>query len=206
MTRKPDGPKLYLARPCNSRGFSLVIILIMMGVLALLALGAMKSGTMQERMVGNARDHHVALQAAEAALRDAEQDIESNANAAVGFTVGCTNGLCIAPSDAPPGVGAGGPQSAPLWQNMDWATNARAYGSVTSAPALLGPGNTSLASQPRYFIERLPTVPGKGESVGFGGGWTNAPTLRARAYRITVRASGIRAATVVILQSVYVKQ
>ena len=45
-----------------------------------------------------------------------------------------------------------------------------------------------------------------GESAGFGGGWSNAPAVSARAYRITVRASGIRSATVVMLQSVYVKQ
>ena len=43
-----------------------------------------------------------------------------------------------------------------------------------------------------------------GESAAIGGGST--PTPRARAYRITVRASGIRASTVVMLQAVYVKQ
>ncbi len=171
----------------------------MMLALAMLALGAMNSSIVQERMVGNARDRQVALQAAEAAIRDAEIDIEANPNAAVGFTEACAEGLCIAPSDT-----VNGPQSAPMWQTINWA-NTRAYGSRSNAPALLGPDNLALATQPRYFIENLPVLPPMpGESAAIGGG--SNPTPRARAYRITVQASGIRTATVVMLQSVYVKQ
>ncbi len=183
----------------RTRGFSLIIILLMMLAVAMLALGAMNSSIVQERMVGNARDRQVALQAAEAAIRDAEIDIEANPNAAVGFTEACTDGLCIAPSDT-----VSSPQSAPLWQTINWA-NSRAYGSRSSVPALLGPDNLALSAQPRYFIESLPVLPPMpGESAAIGGG--SNPTPRARAYRITVRASGIRSATVVMLQSVYVKQ
>jgi type IV pilus assembly protein PilX len=173
----------------------------MMVALSMLALGSMNSSIVQERMVSNARDRHVALQAAEAAIRDAERDIEDNIDAAVAFSDTCVGGLCIPLSDT-----ATNPQSAPRWQTIDW-TLARAYGARTAAPALLGPENQSLASQPRYFIENLPALPpGVGDSAGIGGGWNNTPPPRARAYRITVRASGIRAATVVMLQSVYVKQ
>ncbi len=183
----------------QARGFSLIVILLMMVALAMLGLGAMNSSIIQERMVGNARDRQVALQAAEAAIRDAEIDIEVNLDAAVGFVVGCANGLCISPSDS-----SDSPVSAPLWQTINWDAT-RAYGSRTAAPALLGPDNLALAAQPRYFVENLPVLPPMpGESAAIGGGSTPAP--RARAYRITVRASGIRASTVVMLQSVYVKQ
>jgi type IV pilus assembly protein PilX len=182
-----------------ARGFSLIVILLMMVALAMLGLGAMNSSIIQERMVGNARDRQVALQAAEAAVRDAEIDIERNVNAAVGFAEGCANGLCISPSDS-----SDNPLSAPLWQGINWDAT-RVYGSSTGAPALLGPDNVALAAQPRYFVENLPVLPPMpGESAAIGGGSTPAP--RARAYRITVRASGIRASTVVMLQSVYVKQ
>jgi type IV pilus assembly protein PilX len=182
-----------------ARGFSLIAILLMMVALAMLALGSMNSSIIQERMVGNTRDRQVALQAAEAAIRDAEIDIELNVNAAVGFAVGCANGLCISPSDT-----TDNPLSAPMWQGIDWNIT-RTYGSRTGAPALLGPDNVALAAQPRYFVENLPVLPPMpGESAAIGGGSTPAP--RARAYRITVRASGIRASTVVMLQSVYVKQ
>lgn len=185
--------------PHPARGFSLIVILLMMVALAMLALGSMNSSIIQERMVGNGRDRQVALQAAEAAVRDAEIDIEVNLDAAVGFVVGCANGLCMSPSDS-----SDNPLSAPLWQTINWDTT-RAYGSRTGAPALLGPDNVALAAQPRYFVENLPVLPPMpGESATIGGGSTPAP--RARAYRITVRASGIRASTVVMLQSVYVKQ
>ncbi len=188
-------------KPAPTAGFSLLAILLLMLVLSMLTMGAMNSSIVQERMVGNARDRHVALQAAEAALRDAEADIEANVDAGSGFAEGCAAGLCIPPSDT-----ANNPQSAPLWQTINWATT-RAYGSRTGAAALLGPDNAALATQPRYFIERLPTLPPvAGESAGFGGGWSNAPAPHARAYRITAQASGMRSATVVMLQSVYVKQ
>lgn len=182
-----------------ARGFSLIVILLVLVAMAMLGLGAMNGSMLQERMVANARDRQVALQAAEAAIRDAELDIETNITAANGFTEGCNSGLCIAPSDT-----ANNPVSAPLWQSVNWETT-RLYGSRTGATALLGPDNVALAAQPRYFVENLPVLPPMpGESAAIGGGATPAP--RARAYRITVRASGIRASTVVMLQSVYVKQ
>ena len=197
MNRSPR----LLARAAPARGMSLLFIMLMMLALALLALGAINSSIVQERMVGNARDRHVALQAAEAALRDAELDLENNLQADSGFAAGCAAGLCLPPSDS-----ADNPQSAPLWQTLDWAS-ARAYGSRTGAAALLGPENAALSAQPRYVIERLPTLPPpSGESAGFGGGWSNAPAVHARAYRISVRASGMRSGTVVMLQSLYVKQ
>jgi type IV pilus assembly protein PilX len=189
-------------RSTPARGFSLLVILLTMLVLSFLALGAMNSSIVQERMAGNARDRNVALQAAEAALRDAEAEIEANPNAADGFTPECTNGLCIPPSDT-----ASGPKSAPAWQTIDWSSQTRVYGSRTKAAALPGPGNSALASQPRYFIERLPTLPPRsGDSGCTGGGCGNAPNDKARAYRITARATGVQASTVVMLQSVYVKQ
>jgi type IV pilus assembly protein PilX len=200
-SRRLSSPRYAIGRR-PGRGFSLLMILLLTAVLALLALGAMNSSIVQERMAGNARDRQVALQAAEAALRDAEAEIEANADAASGFTDGCGNGLCIPPSDT-----ASGAQSAPRWQSIQWATQTRAYGSQTGAPPLLGPDNQPLATPPRYFIERLPTLPPpSGTSACMGGGCLNHPAEKARAYRITVRASGVRATTVVMLQSVYVKQ
>lgn len=179
----------------------MVAILLMMLVLAFLALGAMNSSILQERMAGNARDRNVALQAAEAALRDAELDIETNLSASSGFDDACTTGLCL-----PPSMTASAPQSAPMWNSIDWANQARTYGSRTAAAALVGPNNEALGSQPRYFIEMLPSLPpAAGESACIGG-CTTVATEKARAYRITVRASGVRASTVVMLQSVYVKQ
>jgi type IV pilus assembly protein PilX len=194
LPRHPRSPR----RP--ARGFSMLFILLMMVVVGFLALAGMSTGIVQERMAGNARDQNVALQAAEAALRDAEADIQANLDANSGFSTACATGLCT-----PPSMAASGAQSAPLWQTIDWSTQARAYGSRTAAPALLGPNNQALSAQPRYFVEMLPSLPAAaGGSACLG--CTTTATDRARAYRITVRASGVRDTTVVMLQSVYIKQ
>jgi len=186
----------------KQHGLSLITSLLFMVAALILGVSVMSINVMQERMIGNTKDRELAMQAAEAALRDAERDIEANLDATSAFVEGCAGGLCIPPSDT-----ASGPTSAPLWQTIDWASKSRAYGSRTAAPALLGPANTALATQPRYFIERLPTLPPRsGEDACVGGGCSNVAVDRARAYRITVRASGVRSATEVMLQSVYVKQ
>lgn len=181
-------------------GFTLLAILVMIVVLGFLALAAVSTGIVQERMAGNARDRNVALQAAEAALRDAELDIETNLSVASGFSDACATGLCL-----PPSMVASGAQSAPKWGDIDWAAQSRAYGSITTAAALKGSNNEVLASQPRYFVEMLPSLPpAAGSSACVG--CTTVAAERARAYRITVRATGVRDSTVVMLQSVYVKQ
>jgi hypothetical protein len=51
--------------------------LLLIAVLASLGVGAMNAGLLQERMAGHARDRQQAMQAAEAALRDAEADIRA---------------------------------------------------------------------------------------------------------------------------------
>ena len=93
------------------------------------------------------------------------------------------------------------PTSQPLWQTIDWSASAgqsRAYGSVTGATALPG-----VAAPPRYIVELLPALPPiSGQSANLG----NSDEEAAQAFRISVRATGLRTSTVVILQSTYVKR
>lgn len=184
------------AEHTRPRGFSLITILVMMVVLMSLALAAMNSGVIQERMAGNARDRNIALQAAEAALRDAEADIEANLSVASAFVSACTGGLCL-----PPSMTSSSPTSTPLWQTIDWSASAgksRAYGSATGATALPG-----ISAAPRYIVELLPVMPPQaGQSANLG----SAEEASAQAFRVTARATGVRASTVVILQSTYIKR
>ena len=196
---KPARQSHPLRRTARSgqRGITLAAILVMMLALAFLGLGAISSSALQERMAGNSRDQNVAMQAAEATLRDAEKDIEANL-ATGGFSYSCTSGLCL-----PPSMAASGATSAPVWQQMTWSSIARTYGSRTAQSALVGPGNVALANQPSYIVELLPQLlPSPGDSA-----CTNcAPSLTGQPYRITVRAYGVRSSTVVMLQSTYIKQ
>lgn len=188
---RAGGPR----RGRQSRGFSLLAVLLMMAVLAFLSLGALNVSLIEERMAGNSRDRSLALQAAEAALRDAEADVEANLSADSSFVTGCTGGLCV-----PASMAASGAVSTLRWRSIAWTSAAgqsRAYGSVTGAAAL-----PDVAAQPRYIVELLPQLPPpSGQSANLGSSST-AP----QAFRITARGVGLRDTTVVILQSTYIKQ
>ncbi|KJS73675.1 MAG: pilus assembly protein PilX [Pseudomonas sp. BICA1-14] len=60
------------------RGAVLLVALIMLLLLTILGAAAMRDTNLQERMAGNMRDHNLAFQAAEAALRFAEQEVKTD--------------------------------------------------------------------------------------------------------------------------------
>jgi type IV pilus assembly protein PilX len=182
-------------------GMSLFPALMFLLVLAVLGVSALNSSLMQEKMVSNTKDANLAFQAAEAALRDGEADVERNKSfwTTTSFTSACPNGLCVPPSTWP------SPSSLDISKAIDW-TNAgltRTYGSQTSAPSL-----PDVAAQPKYVIERIPPPPGlpatPGSSVGMGCGAACPPPAAGFAYRLTVLATGARPETQVVLQSTYI--
>jgi len=181
----------------RERGISLVTTLVLM--LATLGLGVavMSVNVMEERMIANTKDRDLALQAAEAALRDAEQDVASNVSPTTGFSDTCASGLCTPPSQRD----ALGPlASLPVDDSrlgFDWTVDANVlrYGQFTGAAAF-----PSVAAQPRYVIEKFSFLgTPAGESVVLGA----EPTAPGVGYRITARAVGARPETVVVLQSIY---
>jgi type IV pilus assembly protein PilX len=191
---KSNAPSIAGAR---ERGISLVTTLVLM--LATLGLGVAVMGVnaMEERMIANTKDRDLALQAAEAALRDAEQDVATNISPATAFSDGCTNGLCTPPSQRDAlGALASVPVDDPRL-GFDWTVdaNVRRYGQYTGAAAF-----PSVTAQARYVIEKFSFLgTPAGESVVLGA----EPTAPGVGYRITARAVGARPETVVVLQSIY---
>ena len=177
----------------RQRGVSLVTALLFMVATLLLGVSVMGVNAMQERIIGNTRDHDLALQAAEAALRDAEADIVANIGPASAFDAVCTRGLCTPPSQRVPA------STLPVEQQaaFSWGS-ARIYGEFTRAAAF-----PSVNAQPVYVIEKLgPLGAAPGESAALG-----APAgVVGTGYRITARAVGVRPETVVVLQAVYAKR
>jgi len=173
----------------RERGASLVVALIFLIILTMLGLTTMRVATMEERMSGNSRDRSLAFQAAEAALRDAEMDIEDlkvdgsrkNVNRISGMAgadANCTNGLCC---------NVGGltciEPSSPVYISKSLKTAPSvAFGQYTEAPPMSG-----LSLQPRYLIE---------------------PFIRddTNHYRITARGYGVNPDTQVTLQEIYIKE
>ncbi len=188
-------------RPTRSahrqRGLSLVTTMVLM--LATLGLGVAVMGVnaMEERMIANTKDRDLALQAAEAALRDGEQDVSINVSPTSVFTDACASGLCTPPAQRDAmGSRASLPVTDPLL-GFDWAANGmvRQYGQYTGAPQF-----PSVSQQPRYVIEKFSYLgTPAGESVVLG----SEPVAPGVGYRITARGVGARPETVVVLQSIY---
>ncbi len=65
---------LQLPRRTGQRGMSLVLVLLLLVILTLAGLAASTMSMNSERLARNTRDETIALQAAEAALRDARMD------------------------------------------------------------------------------------------------------------------------------------
>lgn len=169
-------------------GISLVVVLVFLVMLSLLGVTAMRTAGIEEKMSGNERDRQLAFEAAEAALRDAERDVQLNLTAGAPFNTACNNGLCI--------PAAGG---ASVAETIDWSgALPRVYGAQTGA----GPFPFPVGRQPRYIIELLPNMaPPAGESMSI-----SSTTSAGTPFRITATGWGRRLSTQVQLQVVYVRR
>lgn len=189
-------------------GAALIVTLMMLVAVLLLGMSASQIALLGEKAARNDRDRQVAFQAAEAALLDAETDIEDSPDAsrsrshlfahdrAEGFEQGCAagakniyQGLCERAQD-----------DTAVWQTvdlLDHSDEARSvsYGRFTGRAIQTGEG--SLPSRPpRYIVELLPyTLEGEAatiDDVSF-------------VYRITAVGFGMRESTQVVLQTFYRK-
>ncbi|MHB8482953.1 MAG: pilus assembly PilX family protein [Nitrospiria bacterium] len=186
----------------NEKGVAFLTVLMFLVALAVVGVAAMQMNTLEERMVGNSGDLNVAFQAAEAALRNGENDLLSGiVNRNSPFNNGCNNGgFCTPPANGVPwGLTT-------VWNN---ATTYRAYGAGTPATALAGPSGAFLNPQPKYIVELLPDVPlVPGNSLSRG---INPPS-NGTAYRVTSWGAGLRQSqpgvpqSQVVVQSVFVTQ
>lgn len=203
----------------RSRGFSLIVVLLMLLVVTVLALGAAQTSLVSERGARNDRDTEVAFQAAEAALLDAESDV-------LGPNDNARQRLCLFSSRDiaafAAGCGAGGdrqglcapvePGSEPAWTSADFSADAGtsvAYGAFTGQTYLGGGGGAAAsrragalpARAPRYIVE----------AVRSHGGWQADQLQSASAegarylFRVTAIGYGAREETQVVLQTTLFK-
>lgn len=180
---------MNIAPSRRQRGASLFVALVMMIAITLIGVVSVNLSTSEERLARNTRDTNIALQAAEAALRDAETDITTTRalSGATLFSNTCNQaggkGLCM-----PATTGT------PRWEEfMEDAASSIEYGEETGVPGL--PANVSggVAAQPRYLIEAVPDTAGTSLRAG-----------SARfVYRVTALGYGSLDGTRVMLQEFF---
>jgi len=169
----------------RQRGASLLIVLLMLVVIMLFGVSAAQLTLMNEKSSRNDRDRHIAFQAAEAGLRDAERDIAGGRitpevfpdRAGTCHGIGAHGGLCLATANTAP------------WRLIDFSASEPSvrYGQFTGLS--FPHGTASLPAQPpRYLIELLRL--------------TTADRQVVVRYRVTAIGFGPNPTTQVMLQTV----
>ncbi len=160
----------------SQSGVVLVISLIMLLLLTLIGVAALQTTTLEEKMAGNMLDKNIAFQAAESALKAAEETLAGPGALPVFVDTG-VGGFYSENSTIP--------SATAILTNDFWTDNPVATSTVTT----LGNG----IDTPQYVIQSLPVI-----CPGFC-----PPDPLKTPYRVTVRATGRSDNTVVILQSIY---
>ncbi|MCP1726273.1 type IV pilus assembly protein PilX [Natronospira proteinivora] len=162
--------------PSRQGGAVLLFSLIVLLLLTVIGVTAMQTTTLQERMAGGQRDRHLAVQGAEAAVREAERFLQQ---ATLPQFLGAENGL-YHHNDYP----------APSWQDFGWGSGYRNYDG--------GDMDGLLAEAPGYYIERLPPVANPDGSLVGGEAIEDTEF-----YRITARSTGGSGQSEVIVQVIF---
>ncbi|MBD9435375.1 pilus assembly protein [Pseudoxanthomonas sp. PXM03] len=151
------------------QGVALIVVLILLIVMSILGIVIMRSSAMQERMSANLRDRSLGFQAAEGALRYAQDQVlgAGNWHTQIPTAANCATGICPTGSD-------------PVWVQVPAGTydEARLAGAV-----------------PEYWIEYLGVGPGyKGACDTL----PPSVDCQSPMYRVTARSRGVGRADVVV--------
>ncbi|MCR6475479.1 PilX N-terminal domain-containing pilus assembly protein [Variovorax sp. ZS18.2.2] len=204
-------------RSPQQRGFSLIVVLLLLLVAMVLGVGAAQVSLVNERSARNDRDAEVAFQAAEAALVDAETDVLGpnentrqrlclfNRQDATAFVAGCggdgeQQGLC---ATAEPGTD-------PAWMATDLSAGSGksvAYGTFTGQTYFSGDAATGSragalpARAPRYIVEAVRSRGGLQANVLQSASAQDASYI----FRVTAIGYGMQEETQVVLQTTLYK-
>ena len=154
------------------RGSSLLVALMFLIIVAMIGVSVGNVGVLEEKMAGGTRDRDLALQAAEAAMRDAELRLATTAFRANTFPLWVTS---VSPNS----------NSATFWEtcfagSASPCQSANRYSPVNALPTT---GTDRIAAPPVFIVEEKP-ISGSN-----------------RIFRVTTRANGGSADAVVILQA-----
>lgn len=177
----------------GQRGFALFIVLMVMIVVAFLVVTAAQSYNTEQRISANESDRKLALSLAEAALREGELqvlDLEYDTDSKVTFSENCGKGLCTAVNVRTNNTGNEEAFDNIVVQGKPTVEAVKRFCPANSTDLCIDKkgmeykkGTRSVSKMPRYIIEYLGVK--NGENV----------------YRVTAKAWGKNANTMVVLQS-----
>lgn len=180
----------------GQRGSALFIVLMVMIVVAFLVVTAAQSYNTEQRISANESDRKLALSLAEAALREGEfqvLDLEYTADSKVTFSENCEKGLCTAVNVRTNNANEESfgnivVQGTPIVEAVKRSCPAKSGKNsiglcIDNQGVEYKKGTASVSKMPRYIIEYLGVK--NGQNV----------------YRVTAKAWGKNANTVVVLQS-----
>lgn len=175
--------------PLQQRGSVLIVSLILLMLFTLIGVSAVKQTSLEERMVFNTHDGQVAFQAAESALREAEQWLDTLDDLpheeVCASTSNCQNVAVIsADDDAFDSV-----DDLRALDESAWQTHA------TTVTADLDEVN----EKPRYLVREVRFIP---DSLTVG---TGVPPGRYL-YEITARGEGVSNKADKVLQSTFIRR
>ena len=164
----------------NQSGVALMVSMVVLLLLTILMIAAIKVTTLEQKMAGNLYQDNIAFQAAESALREAEQYIDSGAvafkplklsGAPFRATEGssCVNGMCA--------------ETTPLQSSK--------FPNVSGTLKTSGTGISNISKEPQYMIELVRVDPSTDSSRVYA------------TFRITTQAWGNDPNSLVALQSTY---
>lgn len=169
----------------GQQGMVLIVSLIILIIVTLIAVTALRVTILEERMAGNARDRQLAFEAAEYALREAQDFLAAPVLPKFTATGGSTGAYFSGLNTNPGGAG-----DVAYWSSThNWTANAIA--ATQSAGVLSG------QTQPRYVVEEFPAI----SCDGYSSKWPPPPPRNV--YRATARGTGRTTDSVVILQIWY---
>lgn len=175
-------------------GVILVISMIMLLMLTIIGLTGTQVTGLEEKMAYNTRDHNLALQAAEAALRGGEAQIET----IVALSAFDGNNGLLGEDDTQLDFDA-----QTTWADVNSNNNNDDDNSIE-----FNTGITLLTSQPRFYIKLLGTSEdsSNGATINIGGYGESTAGGAVSYFTITARGSGEQDSSQVYLRSHYAKK
>ena len=175
----------YQTRLQRQQGAVMIVTLLILLLLTMIGINAMQTNTQEEKMAGNMRNRNLAFEAAEAVLRESEQEFIENLVNTGNFTG--NNGLYSEDNALP----------SDLFDHTTW----------TDAQSRSSNGTISgVFEQPRYMVQKVKKVNPQGQAgadLRIHNYGDNSTSEVATIFRITARGVGGSSKSQVILQSHY---